>query len=233
MGSLIVTIDGPAGAGKTTVGLRLAARLGAMFVDTGLFYRGLTALAVARGISSHDGDGLAGLVADLDRLLPSPCSGYQNKPASDDIRVWPSPSFVPRIDSAQVEAQVSAVAGHEAVRAELLSVQRRAAEAGRVVAAGRDLGSVVFPEADIKVYLDASLAERARRRAAQSGDPTEASKVGEALANRDERDAGRSVAPLTVPKDAIVVATDGLSIEEVVNRVDLIVREAEQQGPHD
>lgn len=229
---MIVTIDGPAGAGKSTVGLRLAARLGAIFVDTGLFYRGLTALARANGVSWQDGDGLAGLVPDLDRTLSAPSSYQQNGPASDDVRVWPSPGFVPGIDSLQVEAHVSAVASHQEVRAALLPVQRRAAQAERVVAAGRDVGSVVFPEAEIKVYLDASLGERAQRRAAQAGDVAQAARVGAALAHRDETDSGRAVAPLTIPPGAIVVSTDGLSIEEVVNQLELIVSEVLRSG-HD
>ena len=219
---MIVTIDGPAGVGKTTVGIRLAARLDAVFVDTGLFYRGLTALALTRGVSSHDGTGLAELVPDLERLLPSPDDGSpENGP-----RVWPASDFIDGTQSSPVEAQVSVVAGLEEVRAALLPLQRRAAEADRVVAAGRDVGSVVFPQADVKVYLEASLSERARRRAAQAGQAFQEAIVGEGLAQRDERDSGRALAPLIVPSGAMVVSTDGLSIEEVVNRLEQIVSEA-------
>jgi cytidylate kinase len=195
-------------------------------MDTGLFYRGLTALALAKGVSTQDGEGLSRLVPELESLLDPPNQRQRNLGADDHPALWPAPDFVAGTQSPPVEAHVSTVAGQEVVRAALLPLQRRAAEAERVVAAGRDVGSVVFPQAAIKVYLDASLAERARRRASQAGQASEEATVGAALSQRDESDSGRAVAPLTVPPGAVVVSTDGQSIEEVVSRIEQMVNEA-------
>lgn len=226
---LTVTIDGPAGVGKTTVGLLLAARLRALFVDTGLFYRGLTALALAEGVSIEDGRAVARLVPELAARLtpppiPPPNSGAQPAGASPaQAATWPPQAFVPGMSDPDVEAQVSAVASQEEVRSALLPLQRQALDAERIVAAGRDLGSVVFPDADAKLYLDASLEERARRRAGQAGQAERIGLVAKALAHRDETDSTRRAAPLALAPGAIRVSTDGLSVEEVVEQIEQIV----------
>lgn len=216
MPSLLVAIDGPSGAGKTTVGLLLARRLEALFLDTGLFYRALTALALERSGPISDGASLAVLVSDLEVTIPP-----GGAPVSVGLRV--GQQAAPAVASEAVEAHVSEVSAHPAVRAALLPLQRDAARADRVVAVGRDVGTVVFPEAHVKIYLDASLAERTRRRAAQVGVMGPNDSVGRALAERDALDSGRAVAPLTRAPDAIEIWNDIQSPEEVVERMYQIV----------
>jgi cytidylate kinase len=187
---VVITIDGPAGSGKSTVARAIADRLGYAYVDTGAMYRELTAVAMERGVGSDDGDALAALVG----VAPA---------AGADIR------------SEAVSARVSAVSRHPQVRARMRERQR--ALAHDAVLEGRDTGTVVCPDADVKVYLTASLAARAARRAADLG--LAAGGVGQTLAARDRGDA----AQLAPAPDAVAIDTSDLTVEQVVERVCALV----------
>ena len=190
---MVITIDGPAGAGKSTVARAVARRLGYTFVDTGAMYRELTAVAMQRGVDADDGDALAALVGEP-------------PPAGADIR------------SEAVSARVSAVSRHPQVRARMRERQR--ALAHDAVLEGRDTGTVVYPEADVKVYLTASLAARAARRAADLGLP--AADVGETIAARDRGDARQ----LAAAPDSVEIDTSDLTVEQVVDRICALVEGA-------
>lgn len=231
--SRVVAIDGPAAAGKSTVARRLADRLDAMLFDTGTLYRALTLAALRRGVPVTDGPALAALAAErhLDVVPPSTADGrlYDVLLDGEDV-TWP-------IREAAVDAAVSDVSAHPEVRRALLPAQRRIAR-GRVVIVGRDIGTVVVPDAPVKIYLQASLEERARRRHRELADrgvdePLEA--IVRELARRDAIDSGRQTSPLRIADDALVLATDDLSIEEVVDRLERHVRavwsEEERRGP--
>ncbi len=209
----VVAIDGLASSGKSSVGASVAAALGFRFLDTGLLYRALTWLALERGLDPADGPAVAPLAAEIDlgadeagRLTRVVAAG---RDIADDIRT-------PRVDRA-----VSAVARQSEVRAALLGLQRRLAAAGRIVLAGRDIGTVVLPDADVKVWLDASAEERAARRAAERGiDPGSAAgrAILEDLLRRDRVDSSREVSPAKAAFDAVHVLTDGRTFGETVAR---------------
>jgi cytidylate kinase len=189
---MVVTIDGPAGAGKSTVARAVAERLGYRHVDTGEMYRELTAVALERGADLDDGAALAALVG----VAPS---------GPVDLR------------AERISASVSAVSRHEPVRDRMRRRQRELAV--DAVLEGRDTGTRVCPDAEVKVYLTASVAERARRRAAELGIP--AAEVERAIAERDRRDAVQ----LAPAADAHTVDTTGLDVEAVIDRVLELVRE--------
>jgi cytidylate kinase len=214
----MIAIDGPAASGKTTLGRRLADYLGYLFVDTGVMYRAVTWAALQRGIDIHDEARLTALAEEvqIDILPPSQNDGrfYDVRMDHQDI-TW-------EIRNPQVEAAVSIVSAYPGVRRALTAQQRRIGLRGRVVMVGRDIGTVVLPEADLKIYLDASPEERARRRFAELQARGEAADYGAILQKvreRDQIDSTRQVAPLQAAPDAIHIDSDGLTAEEVFERV--------------
>ncbi len=214
----MIAIDGPAASGKTTLGRRLADYLGYLFVDTGVMYRAVTWAALQRGIDIHDEARVTALAEEvqIDILPPSQNDGrfYDVRMDHQDI-TW-------EIRNPQVEAAVSIVSAYPGVRRALTAQQRRIGLRGRVVMVGRDIGTVVLPEADLKIYLDASPEERARRRFAELQARGEAADYGAILQKvreRDQIDSTRQVAPLQAAPDAIHIDSDGLTAEEVFERV--------------
>jgi cytidylate kinase len=225
---IIVALDGPASSGKSSVGSAAAARLGLRFVDTGLVYRALTALALRVGVSVDDA---AALVALVDRVaLGDDGAGRLSRVLLDGEDAGES------VHTPEVDAAVSAVARVPEVRAALLDRQRAMTVGGGIILAGRDIGTVVLPDAPLKLYLDASVEERASRRIRERGlDPQgdEAALVREQLRSRDAQDRGRAVAPLRPADDAIVLSTDGLDFGQSVDLVAATITRAEMPvAPH-
>lgn len=211
----VVAIDGPAGAGKSTVARLTAERLGFRHLDTGALYRAIAAAAVEKGVDPGDGPALAALATSL------------NHDAGDGRFEVDGADVTERLRSDEVTAIVSQVSEHPEVRASLLGIQRRLAAGGRVVVEGRDIGSRVMPRADVKVFLTASLEERARRRAREMGlaDATaEHATVAGALAERDRRDSGRAESPLLKAPDAAEIDTTSMTLQEVIDEVVDLVR---------
>jgi cytidylate kinase len=215
----VVSIDGPASSGKSSVGAAAALRLGFRFLDTGVLYRALAWLCATRGIDPDDEGAVLPLVSALELVADE--EGRLRRVRIDGRDVT-AELHVPEVD--RLVSRVARLAG---VRSALLPLQRRIARAGRIIVAGRDIGSVVLPDADLKLYLDVSLEERARRRAAdrdlRSGSP-EASAIREDLRRRDEADSTRAAAPLRVPDGAVIVRSDGWAfadtVAEVVRRIE-------------
>jgi len=206
----VITIDGPSGTGKGTLAVRLAERLGWHCLDSGAIYRALGLAAERRGLSLDDGDALAGLAADL----PLAFAGDRVLLGGEDL------GDAIRTEAAGMAA--SRVAAHSGVRAVLLGWQRRQARDPGLVADGRDMGTVVFPEAPLKVFLDASPEARAMRRYKQligKGLDANLPALVEDIRERDARDRNRPVAPLRPAPDAIVVDSTAMSIEQVFDRV--------------
>ena len=221
MKGLIVSLDGPGGSGKSTVGMRAASELGYRFCDTGVLYRGLTWLAMSRSADLDDRDELVPLVAQI-RLEPDGHERYVRLLVGSD-------EVTSKLHTAQVDREVSRVSRNAAVRAELLHVQRGLARPGRIIMAGRDIGTVVLPDADLKLYLNVSVAERARRRAAErglAGDARAVAQIEEELRKRDGIDSTRATAPLRIPDGATVIETDGNTLEQTVRQVVATVRAA-------
>lgn len=219
---LVVALDGPASSGKSTVGEAAARALGYRFCDTGLLYRALAWLALERGVPLDDDERLVALVPELE--LADDGAGRFRR-----VRVG-GRDVTDLVRGERVDRVVSEVARRPAVRAALLERQRALAAPGRIIMAGRDIGTVVLPEADLKLYLDASVEERARRRAAERGiapDDPEAAAILADLRRRDAIDSGRAVAPLRIAADATVITTDGRRFEETVAAVVAAIRAAE------
>ena len=214
-----IAIDGPGASGKSAVGGLLARRLGYRFLDTGVMYRALTWFILEQGASPQDEE-TVGRAAKSVRMDVSTAPPDGDEPSSVSVNGRDATQFLARPD---VEANVSLVSRLPAVREAMVAIQRR--EAGRaagIVVAGRDIGTVVLPDADLKVYLDASPEERARRRQEQAerrGDATTQEGVSEELARRDTIDSTREASPLRPAADAVILDTDGLSLEQVVERI--------------
>ena len=222
---IVVALDGPASSGKSSVGIAVAQRLGLRFLDTGLIYRALTALALREGVAPEDQPAVIALIPRFE--LADDGSGRLARVLVDGA------DETDAVRSHEVDAAVSAVARQPDVRAALLGLQRRIAAPGGIVMAGRDIGTVVLPAAGLKVYLDASVGERAGRRIRERGlDPQgdEAAAVREQLRTRDAADSGRAVAPLRAAEDAVVLRTDGMGLDEVVDLVAGLVVAAETGG---
>ena len=216
---LIVSLDGPGGSGKSTVGMRAASELGYRFCDTGVLYRGLTWLAMHRSVDLDDPAALVPLVPEI-ALEPDEHERYVRLLVDHD-------EVTSRLHTAEVDREVSRVSRHAPVRAELLNVQRGLAAAGRIIMAGRDIGTVVLPDADLKLYLNVSVEERARRRAAERGladDARAVTQIENELRRRDGIDSTRETAPLRIPDGAAIIETDGNTVEQTVAQVVAKVR---------
>jgi cytidylate kinase len=219
-----IAIDGPASSGKSTIGELLARRLGYLYFDTGVMYRAVTWAALQRGIPIADEPAVTALADRLNIEVTPPTSddGRQYTVWADGVDVtW-------AIRAPGVDAEVSCVSAYLGVREALVPQQRRIAMGGGVVMVGRDIGTVVMPDADLKVYLDASVEERARRRwreVQERGKEADYEAVLASMRLRDEIDSNRAVSPLRVADDAVVVDTTDLSIEEVMVEVERLVEE--------
>ncbi len=222
-----ITIDGPVASGKSTIGYLLAQKLGYLYLDTGAMYRAVTWAALTRGVSVEDEAAVTALAEELhiDITRPTVDDGRQYTVLADGEDVtWD-------IRRPEVDASVSVVSAYPGVRRAMVAQQRRIATAGRVVMVGRDIGSVVLPDADLKLYLDAAPQERARRRWLERQARGESVTYEEVLAmmlRRDEIDSHRAVSPLRVPDGAVVIDTTGLTIDEVLA---LILRRIETADP--
>lgn len=209
-----IAIDGPAAVGKSTVGRMLAERLGYLYFDTGAIYRALTWLALEHGVPATDGSALAELATAYPIAVwpaADAPAGYRVAAGGADIS--------DHLRTPAVDAQISAVSEHAVVRAALLGAQRAVADRAAVVMVGRDIGTVVLPAAGLKVFLEASPIERARRRFRERLRRGEAAVWSDELAStiaRDARDRGRANAPLVAAADSIVLHTDDLDAAGVV-----------------
>ena len=214
MKNLVITIDGPAGSGKSTTAKLVAKRLGLLYLDTGAMYRAIALKALMKGIDLEDERSLENLANDTQiDVIPDPdgCRVIMDgEDVSERIRTH---------EVSQASSKVSAVRG---VRRRLIEIQRRIGAAGGIVAEGRDIGSVVFPDADIKIYLDADIETRTLRRMKdmeRSGEQIPFEKVKEDIQRRDKQDSSRQLSPLIVPEGAKIIDTSNLSIEEQVEKV--------------
>jgi len=214
----IIAIDGPAASGKSTIGKRLADLLGYLFFDTGVMYRAITWLVLQRESDIHD----KVAITELAESIP-----IDVQPASkDDGRacdvVVDGQDITWQIRRPEVDANVSIISAYPGVRRALSAQQRRIGQRGHVVMVGRDIGTVVLPDADLKIYLDASAEERARRRYDEiiaRGEHADYDEILAKVIERDRIDSTRDVAPLKVAEDAIVVDSDNLTAEEVFQQI--------------
>jgi cytidylate kinase len=214
--TLTIAIDGPSGAGKSTVGYALAQRVGATFVDTGLMYRALTLAALEAGVDVEDAVALGALAhrSRIDLRRPAPEEHQRLETVLLNGR-----DVTRSLRTRRIDAAVSAVSRHALVRSAMLRSQRAAASKGASVMVGRDIGSVVLPDATLKVYLTASSQVRAARRAAEMGRPDRAAAYLAEIERRDALDSGRAVAPLRVVPGALVLDTGELSVEACVDSI--------------
>lgn len=217
-----IAIDGPAASGKTVIGAEVARRLGYRFLDTGAMYRAVTWAVLRSGVDVND-EAAVGSFADSARV-ELVAAGRES---ASDVLVN-GHDATPHLREPAVERAVSLVSRVARVREALVRIQREAATSGRIVMAGRDIGTVVLPGARVKVYLDASRDVRARRRAAQldsAGIEADVPTLVADLARRDGIDSSREASPLTAAPEAVIINTDDLSIEEVVRRIVALAHE--------
>lgn len=207
---MVIAIDGPAGAGKSTVARAVARALGATYLDSGAMYRCVALAALRAGVDLDDGAELGRLARELEVALADGRVMLDGEDVSEEIR------------RPGVSAAASRVSAHPEVRSAMVERQRTVIATGDYVAEGRDIGTVVSPAAPLKVFLTASDTERARRRADQTGEP-----LAEVLASqgsRDARDRGRAHGPMRPAEDAVEIDTTGLSVDEVVERIVALAR---------
>jgi cytidylate kinase len=220
----IIAIDGPAASGKSTIAKLLADELGFLFFDTGVMYRAVTWVALQQGADLMDGELLSILAENvkIDVSTPSIDDGRDSDIMADGKDItW-------EIRKPEVDANVSVVSAYPGVRNALSAQQRRIGLRGKVVMVGRDIGTVVLPDAELKIYLDASVEERARRRFLESSERGESVLLGTVLKNlkrRDKIDSSREIAPLRAAEDAIVINTDNMDIEQVLDKTRTLVEQ--------
>jgi cytidylate kinase len=224
-----IAIDGPAASGKSTVGGLLAQRLGYLYFDTGAMYRAVTWEALQRGVDTADEEAVTQLarVLQIDIVKPGLDDGRQYSVLADGEDVtW-------QTRRPEVDRYVSPVSAYPEVRRALTKQQRRIGQRGRVVMVGRDIGTVVLPDADLKIYLDASPEVRARRRYLElkgRGEEADYEKILADMKRRDQIDSHREVAPLRAADDAVRIDTDNLDVEEVLEVIDRLVEETPAEG---
>lgn len=221
-----VAIDGPAGAGKSSISKVVAKKLGYLYIDTGAMYRGITWALLNAGVSIDDIDAVEAALSKIQLELRVEETG---------LSVWVNGTDVSQdIRTQYVTSHVSQVAAQKAVRTKLVEMQRHMASAGGVILDGRDIGSVVLPNAELKVYLTASVETRGHRRWLELKDSENISleEVCRTVAERDAMDMNRKESPLVCVDDAVVVETDHLSIEETVQTLVDLIRKAELGGHH-
>jgi cytidylate kinase len=210
----IITIDGPAGAGKSTVSKALAEKLGYIYLDTGALYRALGYKVLKNEISVDDQSALANLCHSTTVAL---------KNVNGLMKVYVDGEDVgEKIRTEEVGLAASQISSYATVRGCLLHLQREVGARGGLVAEGRDMGSVVFPRADYKFYLDACIEERTKRRhkeLVEKGNPSEYQSIQKDMLMRDEQDKQRQLSPLKVPEDAIILDSTNLSVSEVVGKI--------------
>jgi cytidylate kinase len=214
----VIAIDGPAASGKSVAGTTVAARLGYRFYDTGAMYRAVTWLALRRGIDPDDADRLVQLSDSVTVTVREGMAGS----IEPTTVLLDSLDATPHLRDEDVDRNVSLVSRVAGVREALVRIQRGLASDGRVVMAGRDIGSVVLPDADLKIYLDASREVRANRRVAQlreAGLEADVEALVADLARRDGIDSSRATSPLTAAPGAEIINTDDLTLAEVVQRI--------------
>ncbi len=220
---MTIAIDGPAASGKSTVGAELADRLGFLYLDTGVMYRAVTWVALQEGIDVSDEAAVTQLARRLEiDVQPAKINdGRQYTVLADDQDVTWS------IREGVVDANVSTVSAYRGVRSSLVTQQRRICTQNPVVMVGRDIGTVVLPDADLKIYLDANVEERALRRYREliaRGKDANFQDVLASMRRRDEIDSGREISPLVRARDAIIIDTSCLSIKEVLDAIDRLLR---------
>jgi cytidylate kinase len=229
-GFVRIAIDGPAGSGKSTIGERVARRLGYLYVDTGAFYRAMTLVALRENVSTDDAETLTALAqrTHIEIVAPTQADGRQYTVLvnGEDVTL--------HLRETRIEEKVSQVSRHDGVRAEMRRLQRTMGDYRNVVMVGRDIGSVVLPDADLKIYLDPSLEERARRRhrdlvASLGADAPSYETVLDEIRRRDEKDAKQ----LQAPPDAVRIDNSHAAPEETVERVLALVRERLGRVPDD
>jgi cytidylate kinase len=224
MRKAVIAIDGPAGSGKTTVARLVAQRLGLICVETGAMYRAVAWQARKLGINPDDAPALSQMTEQMDlRLEPAPDGATKVLLSGEDIG--------PELRAPELEQLASHISAHAGVRRKLVELQRRIAAGGGVVMEGRDIQTVVLPDAAVKVFLTASLEERARRRMKDLealGAAADFAQVRESVQRRDERDQGRAASPLRPASDAAIIDSDNLSIDEVVDRIIALVRQVKR-----
>lgn len=213
----IIALDGPAASGKSTLGLSLAAELGYLFFDTGITYRAVTYVAVSHDMNLKDEDAITRLAQGIQIDIQPPS---KNDGRSCDVIVAKK-DITWDIRSGEVDANVSVVSAYAGVRQALSEKQRQIGLRGKVVMVGRDIGTVVLPEADLKIYLDASAEERARRRHAEliaRGEAADYDEILKKVIARDQIDSSRAVAPLRPAEDAVIIDSDKMDAAEVLEQ---------------
>lgn len=213
--NLIIAIDGPAGAGKSTVAARLAVRFGLLNLETGAMYRAFALKALENNVDVMSASG-------LEQLASSTVIALEPTPAGNRV-LLDGTDVTPRVRETAVTEAASRVSVHPPIRAWMVSLQRKLGQNGGVVMEGRDIGTVVFPHADIKIFLDASPEARSERRYEQSGRTASQEAVLKEIRERDERDKSRAQSPLKPAPDAVVIDSTHLALDEVIAKAEALV----------